>query len=262
MPFEHHPCLKPPHPDFSHPRLWMDDFMPKTSPPDGPVADWFSNIAFPMDLNDTQGDCGIAGMDHYQMSVSKFGGGTATSWGDSVCEQLYEILGGYVPGDPSTDNGTVLQDNLGYWRHNPIQGSEILGFGALRPGTWLRAERLHALHAFGPGYLGGPLPVSAEQQFPGPWTFVPGSPVAGGHCVTEAGEVTGTNEVRFTSWGAVVKASRGFFMSFVQEYWVIIDAAGIERNGANQYGWDVAGMNEALASLTGQRNPLRLKKIL
>jgi len=262
MPFTHHPCLKPPHPDDTHPRLWLDDFMPKAEPPDGPVADWFSGISFPMDLNDQVGDCGIAAMDHYQMSMDAFGSGSCASWGDGTCQQLYETLGGYVPGDPSTDQGTNLQDNLTWWRHNPVKGTEILAFGAMRLGTWLRPERLHALHAFGPGYIGGLLPQSAEQQFPGDWTVVPGSPPAGGHAVTEAGEVLGTDDVRFTSWGAVVKASRAFFMQFVTEYWCIIDAQGIERNGANQYGWDITGMNEALTALTGQVNVLKLTTIV
>lgn len=261
MPFGHHPCVKPPHPDFYKPRLWLDDFAPNVIPPDSTTANWASRVpSFPMDLNDQLGDCGITGMDHYQMSESQYGSGSSTSWGDSTCLQLYEQLGGYVQGDPSTDNGTVLQDNLNFWRNNAINGSKILAFGALRSWNW--RQRLHALHAFGPGYIGMSLPQSAEQQFPGDWTLVPGSPPAGGHCVTIAAELMSTDDIRLTTWGAVVKASRAFFMATVSEYWVIITEAGIERNGVNQYGWDVTGMNEALAALTGQSNPLKLKTIV
>lgn len=259
LPFEHHACLKPPHPDFYRPRLWLDDFVPKNVEPQ--TADWWTGVPdFPMDLNDSLGDCGIAGMDHHQMSESQFGSGTCQSWGEATCLTLYEQLGGYVPGNPETDNGTVLQDNLDFWRKNAIDGSQILAYGALR--TWRRAARVHALRVFGPGYIGLMLPVSAEQQFPNAWTLVPGSPPAGGHCVTQAGEVLGTNEIRLTTWGDLISASTGFFMATVSEYWVIITEAGIERNGANQYGWDIAGMNEALAALTGQSNPLRLTTIL
>lgn len=276
--FEFRAGLKPPHPDFVKPRLWVDDFLPEwahgsfEAAGPGMTADWATKVAeWPMGLNGPDphdpgapilGTCGIAAMNNWQIADDTYGDGNVKPWPNSTILRLYEILGGYVPGDPTTDQGTILQDNLNFWRHNPIEGDELLAFGALRPGTWLRPERINALRSVGPLYLGLQLPVSAEDQFPGPWTFVPGSPLAGGHAVIQPAEAMGTNEVRMVSWMRLVHASTQFMLGTVVEAWVGINAASVERNQRTQYGMDMQGLNQALAALTGEANPLRLTKIL
>jgi hypothetical protein len=255
--FPFRPGRKPPYHDSVKPRLWVDDFLPGSAP--ATTGDWASNVNdWPMSLNDQLGTCGLAGMNNWQIAESTYGDGDVTPWPDSTIMSLYEQLGSYVPGDPSTDNGTNLQDNLDFWRNNAIEGTQILGFGALRPGSWMRQERLNALRTLGPIYLGLNLPASAEQQFPGPWTFVPGSEDIGGHCVILAAELMGADEARLVSWQVPVHSSRGFLLATVEEAWVILSEAGLERNQQTQYGVDVQGLNEALSSLTGESNPLKL----
>jgi hypothetical protein len=265
----------PPLDDATHPRLWASDFMHPAAWPEtagrsrdgGPMvtatltADWQGTIpvqGWGMDLNDQLGDCGCAGMDHRQMGAKAGAGQPWTSWGNTVSLQLYETLGGYVPGNPSTDNGTVLQANLGYWKNTAIQGDQIIAYGALRPGTWDRGMRVLALRTFGPLYIGINCPNSAETQFPGPWTVVPGSPIAGGHCVVQVAEFAAMDEIRLVSWGAAVPANMAFFMTYTEEVWVIIDADSLERIGQNPYGVDLAGMNAKLGQLTGVPDPLSL----
>lgn len=267
--FGFRPGRKPPYPDFVKPRLWVDDFLPHYIDPgftlaEPETADWCSRVTgWPMSLNNSLGTCGLAGMNNWQVAESTYGDGQVQPWPDSTIMSLYELpeIGGYVQGDPSTDNGTSLQDNLGFWRNNPINGSEILGFGALKPGSWLHAERLAALRTLGPIYYGMNFPSSAMAQFPGPWTFVPGSTNAGGHCVIQAAEFTGDNEARLVSWQVAVPTSQGFMLAAVEEAWVIISAAGLERSQQTQYGVGAQGLNTALASLTGESNPLKLTVI-
>lgn len=255
----------PPHPDDTHPRLWVDDFLSpmRASIPDtiswaGGITDWG------MDLNDQLGDCGIAGADHWQMAWSQAASGSHASWGDALVQETYSAVGGYKPGDPSTDNGISLQDMLSYWRKTGIvlpggKTDKILAYGALRPGSWLRPERVTAMWNFGPLYTGLNLPQSAEDAFPQPWTVVPGSPIAGGHCVLQVEELRATDEIGYVSWGQVVRASRAFLMQYAEEIWVAITQDFIERSGANPDGVDLQGMNEALGQLTGSSNPLGLK---
>lgn len=270
----------PSYPDFLHPRVWADDFAPDPETMlaiagAGETDDWASRVSeWPMDMNgpdpsnppqipDGIGDCGWAGLDHWQMSAHAYGDGNVRSWGNDTLLQCYGATGGYVLGDPSTDNGTNLQDNLQFWKRNPIEGDEILGYAALRPGTWFRAERVYYQRLFGSLYLGHNWPASAEQQAARgePFTFVPGSPVAGGHCTTDAREMTGFAQIGLPCWGELRPATMGFFMATVEEAWVILTRDTIERNGANQYGYNMTAMNDAISSLTGQSNPLKLTTI-
>jgi hypothetical protein len=275
--------LLPPHPSFSHPRLYVDDFIARVKPGGPQVVDYCQLVldhgGFPMDLNgpdpsnppqipDGIGDCGLAGPDHLQMALNAYAhGGQFASWGNETLLSAYEHLAGYQLGDESTDNGLNLQDVLGFWRSEGFpaaSGSQdkILFFGALRPGSWFRAERMQALRAFGGILYGHQWPESAEQQFPGALTYVPGSPNAGGHCTVQLGELTGENEIRDCCWGQVVPASTGFLLHTVAEAWVVGTMDFVERNGDNPSGIDLAGMNEALAQLTRTSNPLGLRSIL
>jgi hypothetical protein len=247
-----------PHPDQTHPRLFIDDFMLPGHRRFGLVPPTISYaataITWPMDLNDQLGDCVIAGMDHVQMAISyALSSGSCQSWGDELVTGLYEQIGGYVPGDPSTDNGCVIQDALGFWRKNAIAGQEILFFGALR--NWQRPNRVRAMQVFGPLITGYQLPESAEQQFPSPWVPVSGSPIAGGHCAPQMGELLTRDEIELASWGAIVRASKAWLMDYQDEAWVI------GYPGFNPDGLDQEALNAALSSLTGESNPLRLKSI-
>jgi hypothetical protein len=270
--------LQAPYADFEKPRLYVDDFLlPAASQRYGEidwttgVTDWGMDMNGPDPSNPPQipggiGICGWAGPDHLQMAITAATGGTPASWGNDALLHMYELTGGYRLGDPSTDNGTVLQDNLGAWRKAgvpaPSGDDRILAFGALKPGSWLRPERIQALSAFAGIIFGHNLPQSAEQQFPGPWTYVPGSPVAGGHCTVQLREIHGTDEIGLATWGRIVSAQTRFLLSTVVEAWVVFDTDFVERNGRNPAGLDVTGMNEALASLTRQSNPLNLRPIL
>lgn len=274
--------LLPPHPSFSHPRLYVDDFLAGVKPGGPAEIDYYSRVldagGFPMDLNgpdpsnppqipDGIGCCGVAGPDHLQMALNAYAHGDFASWGNEGILRTYSAWGGYVLGDPSTDNGTNLQDNLSAWRHDGVERADgstdkILFFGALRPGSWLRPERVQALRAFGGIIYGHQWPESAEHQFPNPLTYIPGSPAAGGHCTVQLGELTGMNEVRDCCWGAIVSASTAFLLHSVVEAWVVGTMDFIELNGQNPSGLDLDGMNEALSSLTGEANPLKLSHIL
>ena len=270
---------RPAYPDFYKPRIWADDFAPSLDvmrdATADQTADWASLVTdWPMDLNgpdpsnppqipDGIGDCGIAGMDHLQLSDHAYGDGNVRPWSTDTLLGVYHATGGYVLGDESTDNGTNLQDNLQFWKRNTIEGDQILAYAALRPGSWFRAERVYYQQVFGSLYLGHNWPQSAEQQAQDgePFTVIPGSPSAGGHCTTQAAELNEMDEVRLPCWGALRPATRGFFMATVEEAWVVITQATLERNGSNQYGYDMQAMNQAISSLTGQSNPLKLKTI-
>jgi hypothetical protein len=250
---------RPPYPDAVRPRLWLDEFFqPGAAVPQS--VDFCSEVGdWPMSLNNQLGDCTIAAANHVQMAMNQYAHGKCAPWSDDVCLEAYEAVGGYVPGDPATDNGCAMQDVLEYWRTEGIGGDKILAYGALSVPCYLPV-RLQALYTFGAIYTGLRLPQSAETQFDNgqPWTPEQGSPIAGGHCVDQQAELQAMDEVRYVSWGETVSANRAFSYDFTEEAWCIISSDFVEVNGDNPDGFDLQAMNEALASLTGTSNPLSL----
>lgn len=84
--------------------------------------------------NDTLGDCVIACMAH---AVGVFTGngnpGTAYIFPDADIIALYSAIGGYVPGNPATDQGCNEQDALNYFQHNgaPAGLNKVAGWIAV-----------------------------------------------------------------------------------------------------------------------------------
>lgn len=84
--------------------------------------------------NDTLGDCVIAGMGHVAGVLSANVGEELVLTNDQVIS-LYSAIGGYVPGDESTDNGCNEQDALNYWQGTGLFSSlyKISGYLAVNP---------------------------------------------------------------------------------------------------------------------------------
>jgi hypothetical protein len=85
-------------------------------------------------LNDSLGDCVIAWMAH---AIGVFTGnatGTPTTFTDQQIIAEYGAIGGYVAGDPSTDNGCDEGTALDYWLSKGFAGAhQIAGFLAVDP---------------------------------------------------------------------------------------------------------------------------------
>ncbi len=75
--------------------------------------------------NDKLGDCVIAGMAHVVGVLTGGAGPKPFLYSDAEIIKLYSAIGGYVPGDPATDQGCDEQTALNYWENN----------GALPPHT-------------------------------------------------------------------------------------------------------------------------------
>ena len=70
-----------------------------------------------MYLNDQLGCCVIAGMAHLDgVFTGNNGDDPAVIYSDHRIEELYSAIGGYVPGDSSTDHGCNEIAALNYWR--------------------------------------------------------------------------------------------------------------------------------------------------
>jgi hypothetical protein len=238
-----------PHSRETHPRVMLDKHLvPKSSITVPTAVDVASKVSsWPMYLNDTLGDCTCAAVGHILQAWTAYAS-TEVKVTDSDVEKLYEIVGGYVPGDPSTDQGANMQDILSYWQKSGIPGSghKISAFAELDNfyDVWNLKQ---ALYLFGTVYLGINCPASAQDQFSEglPWSYVPGSEIEGGHAIclqkTEpVGSETGIFNV--VTWGALQPATINFLRHYVEEAWVALTPDWIAANGDNPFGFSYADL--------------------
>ena len=110
-----------------------------------------------MYLNNQLGDCVIAGIGHV-VGVLTAGAGAPFIYTNQQIVQLYSAIGGYVPGNPATDQGCDEQTALNYWENNgaPAGSNRIAGWLAVNGAD--PTEYRTALWLFENLYLGLDLP--------------------------------------------------------------------------------------------------------
>ena len=137
--------------------------------------------------NDTLGDCVIAG--GYHTVGVETGNATAGTPFIATNDQIiadYSAIGGYVPGDESTDQGCDMQTALNYWSsHGSADGTKDLGWLAVDPTNVTLVKQ--ALWLFGNLDFGIELPDAWISPFPSADGFtwdVAGAPDPdNGHCI-------------------------------------------------------------------------------
>lgn len=104
------------------PRFKLKDYL-GAGLPVAPTAINYASSAQPelkeMYLNDALGDCVIAMMAHCGGVFLGNAGGKLFLSSDQITA-LYSAIGGYVPGDESTDNGCDIKTALRFWRQNGL----------------------------------------------------------------------------------------------------------------------------------------------
>lgn len=248
---------RPPHSALTHPRMYASDVLTGGYTGVVPaVVDWHSGVKLPIALNDRLGDCTIADVSHAIEVWTTFSSGTETMISDADVQAMYSRVGGYIPGNPSTDQGCVIQDVLDDWRKTGIgtPPHQIVAFlqvnhtnvAELKACTWL----------FLGVTLGVNLPQSALDQFRAgtPWTYDPraNNSIVGGHDVRLLGfDASGMMYV--ATWGAVQRVSPSWLV-FCEEAWSQLSVDFVKANVSPE-GLDVTALNAAFTQLTGQPGP-------
>lgn len=136
--------------------------------PQAPPAVDYSAPAMPIlrDVmgNDALGDCVIASGYHIVGVETSGAGAPFHATADQVVAD-YGAIGGYVSGDPSTDNGCNIQDALNYWmQHGFANGTPLAGYLGIDPTN--QAEIMCALYLFENLDFGCELPDAWISPFP------------------------------------------------------------------------------------------------
>lgn len=245
----------PPHPESTHPRLKLAPFLTGTYPPAPATVDYLSKVHdWPMYGNDRWGDCVWAMIGHTIEAATTYGQGATVKVTDTDVLKGYSDVTGFdpgagPPGDNPTDNGTVIQDALDYWRKTGIGGHKILAFAQV---DHTNADEVDAaLYLFGHLQVGIRFPASAMDQFNAsqPWDLVPHTSIEGGHAI----DMGSKNEA--ITWAKRQAFTQAFWRTYVEEAWVTITPEWINAAGLAPEGLDVAALNAAFTGLTGKPGP-------
>jgi hypothetical protein len=169
------------------------------------------NTLFPMDGNDTYGDCTIAALAHastvFDGLISK-----KKVWPQSSVEKLYFHLSG------GADTGLNELDVLNYWQSHTAAGDKILAYAKIDVKNHTHVQQ--AIRLFGGVYLGFQVQQNCQQEFAArqPWT--PGPLTNDGHAVfAVAYDAQG---VTVLTWGDTQKGIWGWWDECVDEAYAIL----------------------------------------
>jgi hypothetical protein len=177
---------------------------------------------FPMDGNDTLGDCTIAALAH---AVTVYRGllGKKTIMAKQDVIKLYMHLTGGV------DSGLNELDVLNYWRQNKVDGDEIITYAAIDVKNHTHLEQ--AIHLFGGVYLGFQVQENCIQEFDAhkPWT--PGRLTSDGHAVFAV--AYDQKGVTVLTWGSTQQATWAWWDECVDESYAILSPEAATFEGFN-----------------------------
>jgi hypothetical protein len=167
---------------------------------------------FPMDGNDTLGDCTIAAVAH---AITAFRGLIASK---RVIMPKRDVVKLYLHLTGGVDTGLNELDVLNYWRTTVVNGDRILAFVGIDPRNHTHVQQ--AVQLFGGVYIGFQVQENCIQEFDNrqPWT--PGPLTTDGHAVF----VTGYDQsgVTVLTWGNTQKATWGWWDECVDEAYAIL----------------------------------------
>jgi hypothetical protein len=152
--------------------------------------------------NDSLGCCVISGAYHI-VGVETGNAGTLFTATDAQIIADYSAIGGYVPGDPSTDGGCDEVTAQNFWMANGFaDGTKLLGWLAVDATNTLEVQQ--ACYLFENLYFGIELPDAWITPFPSAngfvWDAGPPNP-NNGHCIMGLGYSDAG--VLIDSWGMI-----------------------------------------------------------
>jgi hypothetical protein len=190
---------------------------------------------FPMDGNDTLGDCTIAALAHAETVYRGLVAKEVIMPQASVVKLYMHLTGG-------VDSGLNELDVLNYWQSNKVDGDKILAFAKIDPKNHTHVQQ--AIQLFGGVYLGFQVQQNCVNEFNAhkPWT--PGPLTNDGHAVYAVSyDATG---VTVLTWGNTQKGTWAWWDECVDEAYAIIPPEAIMKGFS---GFNLAQLKADLAAV-------------
>lgn len=207
-------------------------------------------------MNDSLGDCAIAGPEHETMLLTDEGVALA-KFKDANAQADYSAVSGYNPKDPSSDVGCQISDVLSYRQKKGLIDAAGVRhqIGAyVQLDQTVQNEILMGIYLFGCVGIGIEFPDSAMTQFNNGqvWDVVKGATIEGGHYVPVV-YFDGTYFYCIT-WGAVQKMTIAFFKKYCDEAWIAL-SQDFMKNGVSPLGFNLAALQADVTAITGTPIP-------
>ncbi len=176
---------------------------------------------FPMDGNDTVGDCTIAALAHAITTYRGLLGTEKIMQTQAVVKLYYHLTNGL-------DTGMNELDVLNYWRQHKVFSDEILAYASIDPKNHAHVQQ--AIKLFGGVYLGFQVQQNCLEEFQvgQPWT--PGPLTNDGHAVLAV--AYDQNNVTVLTWGNVQQATWAWWDECVDEAYAILPPEAKDPNFA------------------------------
>jgi hypothetical protein len=247
-------------PVLSKPRLKLAPHLLATAPVAPISADWLSQVSdWPMYGNDQYGDCVFAAIGHQIEGITRYGQGHTVEVTQTAVLKGYSDVTGFDPNNTEnpnpTDQGTVVQDALNYWRKTGIGGHKIIAFAEVNVAD--EEEMNAALAIFGTLHIAINFPAIAMTQFDAgqPWDVAKNDGgIEGGHAI-HLGAYDAHGDRTVVTWGATQGMTDAFWKQYGSEAWVVISQEWVNANGLSPTGLDLHGLGEDFANETHQPNP-------
>jgi hypothetical protein len=190
-------------------RVRLRDYLTLAQLPPAPSSTDYSVKALPVlaDVfgNDRLGDCTVAGAYHV-IGVETGNAGDLFHASEAQIISDYSAIGGYVPGDSSTDQGCDEISCFDYWTQTGFaDGTKLAGYATVDATN--PQEVMSALYLFENLYFGLSLPDAWINPTPDCSGFVwdvEGDPdPANGHCIIGCGY--GPDGINISTWGMLGK---------------------------------------------------------
>jgi hypothetical protein len=182
---------------------------------------------FPMDGNDTLGDCTIAALAH---ATTTYNGlvGKKRIVSQKVVEKTYYHLTGGV------DSGCNELDVLNYWRQKSVSNEKILAYVSIDVHNHTHVQQ--AVQLFGGAYIGFQVQENCQEEFNAgePWT--PGPLTQDGHAVYVVGYDSAG--VTVLTWGNTQKATWDWWDECVDEAYAILPPQAKKTDFAPGFDFD------------------------
>jgi hypothetical protein len=207
-----------------------------------------SNLGFM--LNDVLGDCVEAAAGHAIQLWSFNAARNMVTPPDSDIEAFYELAGGYVPGNPNTDTGTIEQVALKDWLNSPIDGNELAAFVEINQQDLNEVRR--SIYECGLVFIGLNVPayLQSNLEVPGSlWDVDPSgdSSIIGGHAVIVTG-YDSTGNMPLISWGSAYTMTRAFFEKYVDECYALANPSWMSITGSSPAGMTIEELEKLMNS--------------
>jgi len=185
------------------------DVLPRVYKGLGVSAD--PTALFPMDGNDSLGDCTIAALAHATTVYNGLVGKREIPKASTVTKLYMHLTGG-------VDSGLAELDVLSYWRKHSVSGDRILAFAKVDVKNHVQIKQ--AIHLFGGVYIGFQVQENCEEEFNAgkPWT--PGRLTQDGHAVYATGY--DAHHLTVLTWCNTQKATWGWWDECVDEAYAIL----------------------------------------